>query len=334
MLIFGFRAWAVSNLLSAPVLWPTYSPYPPVRVVCPDPALGACGGRCRVGSKRPEALLARETSFDTCCMQRAEQSVGHFNYCWFCGTQTFAEAPVSRDPDTTAVRIDVEQLEACRAVVFAAMAGRPGQRRKSKVTDDFDAFLLARLWGCRGWATTTDDDVFDWACFLDSQGHGATWVHDRSCPGVGLADGGACRPGSGCTKRYAAGSMDKRFISKLRMAMQKQLGKVEEWDPGDKKGNPCSSASVESYLTFVREEQKQVGVPVKQAAPILSHTLAQLLQSMRVRSQLAESLSQRIAITRGNALFSLAFYHEARIPPLLHVAVAGPAIARVGRFGF
>ena len=106
----------------------------------------------------------------------------------------------------------------------------------------------------RGWATATDDDVFDWACFLDFEGHGTTWVHARSCPGVGLGDDGVCLPGSGCAKRYAAGSIDKAFISKMRAAMREQLGKVEERDPVEKKGN--------SYLTFVSEEQKQVGVPV------------------------------------------------------------------------
>ena len=41
---------------------------------------------------------------------------------------------------------------------------------------------------------------------------------------------------------------------------------------------------------------------------MLSHTLARLPQSMRVSAHLAESLSQRIAITRDIALFSLAFY--------------------------
>ena len=45
---------------------------------------------------------------------------------------------------------------------------------------------------------------------------------------------------------------------------------------------------------------------------MLSHTLAQLLKSARVRAQLAESLSQRIAITRDIALFSLAFYSMRR----------------------
>ena len=59
---------------------------------------------------------------------------------------------------------------------------------------------------------------------------------------MGLVNGGACLPGSGCAKRYAPGSIDTAFISKSRMAMREQLGKVEEWDPAEKKGNPCSSA--------------------------------------------------------------------------------------------
>ena len=45
---------------------------------------------------------------------------------------------------------------------------------------------------------------------------------------------------------------------------------------------------------------------------MLSHALAQLLQSMRVRAQLADSLSQRVAITRDIALYSLAFYSMRR----------------------
>ena len=92
--------------------------------------------------------------------------------------------------------------------------------------------------------------------------------------------------------------------------MREQLGNIEEWDRVKKKGNPCSSALVESYLAFVSEEQEQVGV--KQAAPMLSHTLAQLLQSMRVRAQLADSLSQHIATTRDISFFSSALYFMRR----------------------
>ena len=207
---------------------------------------------------------------------------------------------------------DAGKLENRRAMVLAAMAERPGQRRKCKVADEFDAFLRARSGGRRAWEVAIPEDVFDWCCFLDSQGNGTTWVHDRSCPSVGLASSEACPPGNGCANRYAARSMDKGFVSKLRMVMREQLGKVEERDPVEKTGDPCSSPLVEFYLLFVNEEQKQVGVPVKQAASMLAHILAQLLQSMRTRAQLAESLSQRIAITRDIALFPLPSYSMRR----------------------
>ena len=52
--------------------------------------------------------------------------------------------------------------------------------------------------------------------------------------------------------------------------------------------------------------QKQVGAQIKQAAPLLTHDLAQLLQDLRQRAQFAQSTSARIEITRDIALLSLA----------------------------
>ena len=66
------------------------------------------------------------------------------------------------------------------------MAERPGQRRKRKIADEFDTFLRARSGGRRGWEVAMPEDVFDWSCFLGLQGNGTTWVHNRSCPSVGL----------------------------------------------------------------------------------------------------------------------------------------------------
>ena len=45
---------------------------------------------------------------------------------------------------------------------------------------------------------------------------------------------------------------------------------------------------MESYPTFLAEEQKQVGVPVNQAAPMLEHTLID-----------AASLAERLSLWRG-----------------------------------
>ena len=90
------------------------------------------------------------------------------------------------------------------------------------------------------------------------------------------------------------------------MAM-KENGKGEEWDPVRRVGNPCSSPWVGSYLNFASEEQNQVGVRINQAAPMLEHTLVDLLCDMRSRAQVARSLVGCISLTRDIALYPLAF---------------------------
>ena len=91
------------------------------------------------------------------------------------------------------------------------------------------------------------------------------------------------------------------------MSMREMSGKVEDWDPVQKRGNACSSLLVEPYLTCVSNTQRQVGVPVEQAAPLLTHDFARLLQDLRQRAQSESLKATRIEITRDIALFSLAF---------------------------
>ena len=90
------------------------------------------------------------------------------------------------------------------------------------------------------------------------------------------------------------------------MAMKKH-GKGEERDPVHRVVNPFSSSLVDSCLTFVSEEQKHVGVPANQAAPMLKRTLVDLLSDMRSRAQVAALLVEQISLTRDIALFSLVF---------------------------
>ena len=125
-------------------------------------------------------------------------------------------------------------------------------------------------------------------------------VHEASCPGVSRVGDDVCREGSLCARRYAAESLRKGFVSKLKMAMEEH-GKGKEWDPVRRVGNPCSSLLVESYLTFASEEHKQVGMPVNHAAPLLEHTLIDLLGDMRSRAQVAASLAEHISLTRDIA---------------------------------
>ena len=104
-----------------------------------------------------------------------------------------------------------------RAYILAKFEGRPGRQRKNTIADDFDAFLLVYSDGHHGWGTATDNDVFDWWCYQESHGRGTTGVDDASSTEVGFTAEEACAPTSWCAKQYAAGSIDKSFVSKLRM---------------------------------------------------------------------------------------------------------------------
>ena len=85
--------------------------------------------------------------------------------------------------------------------------------------------------------------IFFISCYVDTPGKGTKMVHEVSCHGVGRVGDNACREGSLCARRYAAESLRKVFVSKLKMAV-KEHGKGEEWDPVRRAGNPCSSLLV------------------------------------------------------------------------------------------
>lgn len=149
--------------------------------------------------------------------------------------------------------------------------------------------------------------MFDWLCYLDIQSGGTKLVHVRICPGIGQPLPTLCVEGAGCAKKYAADSLRKGYVSKLRMALKDILFRGEDWDPALRRGNPCGSRRVDYYLTFVTETQLQPGVSVNQAVPLLSHTLVTLLESMRVRAAMAGGATEGITTTRDVALSALAF---------------------------
>ena len=211
------------------------------------------------------------------------------------------------------------------------MAGRPGQVRKSRVADEFDAFVLVISAGSCGWTTETPDEVFDFLCYRDAQGKGTKLVHPTSCPGVGRARDDAYLAWSSCTRRYAAESIRNGFVSTLNNMVMKYHGKGEEWDPARRVGNPCASPLVDSYLTCASEEQKLVGVPVNQAAPMLDHTLMDLLRDTSSGAQVPSSLAERISLTRDIALYAGVFLDAQGIRPLLYSGVTCPEAPRVYR---
>ena len=141
------------------------------------------------------------------CSACQEEILEQFNFCWKCGVQPVRSLPAPWYPQRPPVVVDVEKIQARRYHVLAAMEGRPGQLRKNRVADEFDAFVLVISAGCWCWTTATPDDWFDFLCYLDTEGKGTKMVHEASCPGVGRAGDDACREGSLCARRYTSESL-------------------------------------------------------------------------------------------------------------------------------
>ena len=161
------------------------------------------------------------------------------------------------------------------------MQGRAGQLRKGKIADDFDAFMHAKSGGTRGWDSATDDDVFDWFCFLDTQGGGTKWVHSPQCPAVGSASKGACPKGASCTRRYAAESLCKRVPFQAQDGLQGAFAAWGRVERSHADGKPLFERPRGGVRTYAAEEQKRAGVTVNEAPPILQDTLSDLLRHMR-----------------------------------------------------
>ena len=155
------------------------------------------------------------------CSACQEENLAQLNFCWKCGVQSVRSLPAPRYPRRTPVVVDVEKIQARRHQVLAVMEGRPGQVRKGRVADEFDAFVLVTSAGSRGWTTATPDDLFDFLCYLDNtQRKGAKMVQEAYFPRVGRVDDDACREGSLCARRNATESLRKGFVPLAKMAMK------------------------------------------------------------------------------------------------------------------
>ena len=197
-----------------------------------------------------------------------------------------------------------------------------GQRRKSAVADGFDRFMRSRSDRASGWEDASPEIVVEWLCFLDSQGNGTTIVHATSCPQVGQYSLSCSDRSLGCTRRYAFGSLQKSFVSKLKRAYVEILGRFEEWSPQDMRGNPVTGAVVDQYLAFATHEQLRAGVTPKQATPILRPDFQHLMRYMHTGLLCAAQPVDRLAYARDMALFAVAFRVGSRSSDLAKLLAA------------
>ena len=76
-----------------------------------------------------------------------------------------------------------------------------------------------------------------------------------------------------------------KYVFKLSVAYERDLGITTNLSDALQIGNPISSDLVTQSTTFTREEQKKVGVVVKQTPAVLPSHLHTFVFSLRARLQ-------------------------------------------------
>ena len=249
------------------------------------------------------------------CSKCSATNDATFNFCQHCGTPPFRK--LLEPPETTGgaavVVVDESLLQARKTAITQMKADKGGQKRKvcsgSPVRRIHEGTIPERsgVGGFRCRRTRLP------RCWLDSKGSGTTVVHARDCPEVGSKSLVKCEAAKGCSKRYAASSLEKGFTSKLKCGMAELLGKTRAWNDTEKTGNPVDSKRVKNYLKCAREEQRAVvGVTVNQARPMLAPLLTQLIRYMRRTANGLPTPSERVARRRDIALYVVAFHTAQR----------------------
>ena len=136
---------------------------------------------------------------------------------------------------------------------------KPYEKQKSSLEKRFLTFLSSlqppkTLRSCSG------ADVVKFLISLDSGGK--TVVHRLSCP-----RGGTCA----CPRWLAAGTVHNN-VGKLR-AIFNNLGCLAH-------KNPASLVEVKRYVVFTREEQAKAALVPRQAVPMVTSTLTQLVDHL------------------------------------------------------
>ena len=97
--------------------------------------------------------------------------------------------------------------------------------------------MRSRFHGAFGWEDATPTMIVEWLRFVDSQGNGTTIVYATSCP-QGDQHSLSCFDLSlDCTRRYAFGSVQKSFISKIKRAQMEILGPLKDWSSRGMRSN-------------------------------------------------------------------------------------------------
>ena len=230
-----------------------------------------------------------------------------FHFCQWCATPS---AYYTISAEGTCLSIDEATLGARYSQFTTSLENKTSTVRREAAMNLLGQFFTSRTTGgAVGMGTTQARDIVQFLCWLDScSNRRRTVVHAMHCKQVGTADLSGCstQPGE-CAKRYAHDSLKTKYVSKVAVAYERDLGITTDWSDALRVGNPIRSDLVIQYMPFTREEQKKAGVAVKQAPELLPSHLHTIVTPLRARLQCPSDPYTRVVLARDLALFTVAF---------------------------
>ena len=208
--------------------------------------------------------------------------------------------------------IDEAALGAQYTQFTTSLENKTSTVRREAATTLLRQFLSSRTTGSAvGMATAQPWDIVQFLCWLDScsdRRRTVVFIHAMLCTLVGTAELSGCsiQPGE-CAKRYAHDFLRAKYVLKLAVAYERDLGITTDWSDALRIGNPLRSDLVTQNMTFTREEQKKAGVVIKQAPAVLPSQLHTIVSPLRVRLQCTSDPCTRVVLARDLALFTVAF---------------------------
>ena len=164
-----------------------------------------------------------------------------FHFCQWCATPSTC---YSISTEGTRLSIDEAALAARYTQFTTSLENNTSMVRREAATTLLGQFFSPRTTGgAVGMATAQPRNIVQFLCWLDScSNRRRTGVHAMHCTQVGTAEL------SGCSTQ--PGKCAKRYVSKLAVAYERDLGITTDWSDALRIGNPIRSDLVTQYMTF------------------------------------------------------------------------------------
>jgi integrase len=244
------------------------------------------------------------------CASCAYPNDMNFKFCQSCGNESECVGD-SMDGGSAELGIDVSGLDERLRILEDNTTRLAYVKRKQSLKTELESFLKGT--SKRGITTASPEDIKRFLVWKDR--NGKTQVHVIDCAFLGKIGIHGCD----CPKRLAAGTVQS-LTGKLKTIFNPFRGTV--WNEIHKTGNPVVSTTVREYVKAIVKEQARSRVQVKQATPLFTDKLLQVVSFIDGKIETTGlKAHDRYIFARDQAFFKIQFFSGSRAGDLCSTLV-------------